>query len=107
MENWFVIKPCKRPVAPPPPPPCFKDGGEKMFMLIPASLSVFFTHLTNVSFDGTLNGLFRVMNNEVMLPCVVLLLLSIALNSSVEKLSNNLDMHGILFGQYGIWVQKS
>ena len=72
-----------------------------MFMLIPASLSVFFTHLTNASFDGTLNGLFRVMNNEVML------LLSIALNSSVEKLSNNLDMHGILFGQYGIWVQKS
>ena len=39
-----------------------------MFMLIPASLSVCFTYLTNVSFDGTLNGLFRVMNNEVMLP---------------------------------------
>ena len=39
-----------------------------MFMLIPASLSVCFTCLTNVSFDGTLNGLFRVMNNEVMLP---------------------------------------
>ena len=34
-------------------------------MLIPASLSVCFTHLTNVSFDGSLNGLFRVMNDEV------------------------------------------
>ena len=39
---------------------------EKMFMLI--SLSVCFTHLTNISFDDTLNGLFIVMINEVMHP---------------------------------------
>ena len=84
LENWFVVKPSERPVT--PSPPCFTDGfkwcvsfsfavtgsacvecGEKMFMLIQASLSVCFTHLTNVSFDGVLNGLFRVMNNEVML----------------------------------------
>ena len=37
-----------------------------MFILV--SLSVCFTHLTNVSFDGTLSGLLRVMNSEVMLP---------------------------------------
>ena len=39
-----------------------------MFMLIRASLSVCFTYLTKVFFDGTLNGLFRIMNKEVMLP---------------------------------------
>ena len=44
------------------------ECGKKTFMLIPAPLSVVFTHLTNVSFDGTLNGLFRIMNKEVMLP---------------------------------------
>ena len=44
------------------------ECGEKIFMLIPASFSVCFTHVTNVSLDGTLNGLFKVMNNEVMLP---------------------------------------
>ena len=44
------------------------ECGEKIFMLIPASFSVCFTHLTNVSLDWTLNGLFKVMNNEVMLP---------------------------------------
>ena len=38
------------------------------FTHLTTSLSVCFTHLTNVSFDGTLNGLFRVMNKEVMLP---------------------------------------
>ena len=44
------------------------ECGEKIFMLIAASLSVCFTHLTSLSLDGTLNGLFKVMNNEVMLP---------------------------------------
>ena len=67
-----------------------------MFMLI--SLSVCFTHLTNISFDGTLNGLFIVMNNEVMHPlCCFVVLLDIDVNSSVDTLSNHLDMHGILF----------
>ena len=44
------------------------ECGEKIFMLIPVSSSVCFTHLTNVSLDDTLNGLFKVMNNDVMLP---------------------------------------
>ena len=43
------------------------ECGEKIFMLIAASLSVCFTHRTGLSLDGTLNGLFKVMNNEVML----------------------------------------
>ena len=67
-ENWFVRKLCKRLVAPPAPVSRIVlsgtyvlallllvlrvEFGKKMLMLIPASLSICLTHLTNVSFDG-------------------------------------------------------
>ena len=58
------------------------------------SLSVCLTNLTNISFDSIINCLFRVTNKETI-PGVVLLLVDIALNSSVAKLSSHSDMHGV------------
>ena len=64
-----------------------------------ASLSVCLLDLTNVSFIGTLNCLFRVMNKEKMLPDVVSLLLGVG---QIVKSFGYVWNYNMLFGSKGL-----